>query len=77
MVSSELGIGTLEGWISGGLWLLDTAIRGEVSWVHDVRFGRSSFAIAEIESKRRMLWGDRTRFGVPSSTLRLLAFIPM
>lgn len=24
MVSSELGVGTLEGRVSGGLWLLDT-----------------------------------------------------
>ena len=24
VVSAELWIGTLEGWISGGLWLLDT-----------------------------------------------------
>ena len=24
VVSAELGIGTLEGWISRGLWLLDT-----------------------------------------------------
>jgi hypothetical protein len=24
VVSAELGIGTLEGWVSRGLWLLDT-----------------------------------------------------
>ena len=27
VVSSELWVGTLEGWISGGLWLLDTVSR--------------------------------------------------
>lgn len=31
VVSSELGVGTLEGWVSGGLWLLDTARRCKIS----------------------------------------------
>jgi len=28
VVSAELGIGTLEGWVSRGLWLLDTVTMG-------------------------------------------------
>jgi hypothetical protein len=27
VVSAELRVGTLEGWVSGGLWLLDTVNR--------------------------------------------------
>ena len=53
MVSSEFGVGAFEGWISGGLRLLDTAKRGEVSTVRNMRFLKALFPIAEWESKRR------------------------
>ena len=63
MVSAELGVGTLEGWISIGLWLLDTVRRINVS-------GTRSNEFAEFEAERYLRRRDRTHFGVPSWTAR-------
>lgn len=70
MVSPELWVGTLERWVSGGLWLLDT-----------VSFKVSDRTIVPIVSLRPWqefcstghqgrfeIEGLRTRYGEPSST---------
>jgi hypothetical protein len=74
VVPSEFGVGTIEGWISGGLGLLDTIRRREVSAIRDIKFVIASFSIAmrsqSSKVRRRMRWGIRTRFGEPFSTVQ-------
>lgn len=80
MVSSELGVGTVQGWISRGLGLLDTVERGEVSAIRGIEIRKGCLicfcsASAEIESERGMRWRVRTRYGVPFSTFRRLVLL--
>ena len=78
MVSSKLGIGANQGWIAGGLGLLDTIRRTKVSAIRGIQDHRNANrvgrAIAAIEKRKDQMRGGvfRTRYGVPSSTMRRL-----
>lgn len=80
VVASELGVGTLEGRVSGGLGLLDTVLRRNCQHHHQClflrksimdRFARSSGRVAGLRSRRignEAAGFERTRYGEPSWT---------
>lgn len=74
VVAAELGVGTLQGWVSGGLGLLDTVLRGNpsaklfpLSTIHAML--NVSQAVAKSHSSV-VVWYrqevERTRCGEPS-----------
>lgn len=71
VVSSELGICSLERWISVGFWLLNTVRKLDVSILSTMIHARCEDRLTirvDLSRVIRRRTVERTRFGEPSST---------